>query len=62
MNTCHICQGDGVLLIGNRWYCVEHVDDGFIQAARLVARASGDDEEKAATQAAAFLDYMRSEP
>lgn len=49
---CCVCQGDGVLQIGGNWYCLNHLDDGFIATARVIARMRGHDEADAAARAA----------
>jgi len=51
VNVCQVCGGDGVLLTAGHWYCVEHVDDGFIATAMLVARIQGRDEQEAKMKA-----------
>ena len=51
MPICIICQGDGVLRVGTSWYCVDHVDWGFLATARMVARVLGHDEEEAQAKA-----------
>jgi len=51
VNVCVICQGDGVLLTAGQWYCVDHVHEGFIATARMVARILGTDESEAEDKA-----------
>lgn len=46
MNVCCICQADGVAEVLGYWYCVDHVEDGFIELGAFLARARGWDEEQ----------------
>lgn len=41
MPVCTICQGDGVAHVLGHWYCVEHIDDGFLEVGKFLARARG---------------------
>ena len=51
MIVCAICGGDGVLFTSGAWYCVNHVDDGFIATAAMVATLLGSDVEEAKQKA-----------
>ena len=41
MNVCVICNADGVLEALGAWYCMEHLEDGFIEIAMFIARLRG---------------------
>lgn len=55
MNVCVICGGDGVLYTTGAWYCLNHIDDGFIATAKFVARILGHDEQEADAKAKDWL-------
>jgi hypothetical protein len=38
MPTCIVCEGDGVLEALGHWYCVEHLEEGFIDVANYIAQ------------------------
>jgi hypothetical protein len=59
MNVCILCGGDGVLLTSNHWYCINHVDDGFIATAVMVARLKGGDETEAEAKAIDWIQELR---
>lgn len=46
MNVCIVCQGDGVLIAGGQWYCINHLDEAFVRTAMIVARLKGHDEDR----------------
>ena len=50
MPTCVVCEGDGMLQIGSSWYCVEHLNEGFLAVADFLAVVNGWHREQ--TQAA----------
>jgi hypothetical protein len=55
VNVCVVCQADGVLIAAGHWYCVNHVEDGFIATAETVARILGHDEYDANLKAQEFF-------
>lgn len=58
MNVCCVCGGDGILYTTGVWYCVNHVDDGFIATAAFVARIMGHDEEEAKAKATDWIQEL----
>ena len=46
MPICIICEADGVLEAAGNWYCKDHLDDGFIATAVMIARIKGLDEDR----------------
>lgn len=55
MNVCVLCGGDGVLLSAGHWYCVDHIDDGFIDTAMLIARLHGHGDQEVRAKAEGWL-------
>lgn len=55
MNVCVVCGGDGVLLSAGHWYCINHVDNAFIDTAMMVARLLGHDDQEAKANAEDWL-------
>lgn len=41
MNICCVCQADGVLEAAGGWYCIDHLDDGFLAVADYLAVMRG---------------------
>ena len=41
VNVCVECQADGVLEACGNWYCIDHVEEGFIEVGRYLARLRG---------------------
>jgi hypothetical protein len=59
VNVCTICQADGVIICAGRWYCKDHLNDGFIATAVMIARIRQHDEATAAERAAGWaVDYL----
>lgn len=58
MNVCVVCGGDGVLLSAGHWYCVDHVDNAFIDTAMYVARLLGHDDQEAKAKAEDWLKQL----
>jgi hypothetical protein len=56
MPVCIICQGDGIALILNHWYCVHHVDAGFIAVGLFLAHLRGWDHEDTERSLVEWLD------
>ncbi len=55
MPICHVCQGDGVAQVLGLWYCIEHIEDAFLELAKFLARARGWDQ---AQTEGALLDWL----
>lgn len=58
MPICIVCEADGVLIAAGQWYCINHIQDGFIATARVVSRMLGHDEEEAAMKAADWVQEL----
>lgn len=56
MNVCVICQADGVLEAAGAWYCMDHLNDGFIEVAMLIARLRRLDEWEVESMTRGFAD------
>lgn len=56
MNVCVICQADGVAEVLGAWYCVDHVEDGFLELALFLARLRGWDEGEVSDAIGTWLD------
>lgn len=56
MPICEICQGDGVLMINNSWFCLNHINEGFIFAVRMVADLSGWDADSTEADMREYLE------
>jgi hypothetical protein len=56
MPVCTICQGDGVAEVLGRWYCVEHIEHGFIDLGRFLAEARGWDVDETEDALLGWLD------
>jgi 2-methylcitrate dehydratase PrpD len=41
MPVCCICEADGVAEILGGWYCIDHVEEGFIAVALYLAHLRG---------------------
>jgi hypothetical protein len=53
INVCVICEADGVMEAAGNWYCINHLEDGFLDVADYLARVRGWDREETA-------DHLRS--
>jgi hypothetical protein len=56
MNVCCICGADGVAEVLGSWYCVDHVEDGFMDLALFLARLRGWDEGEVSDAIGAWLE------
>lgn len=56
MNVCCVCQADGVLEALGHWYCIDHVEDGFMDVADFLAQTRGWDREVVSEQLGEWLD------
>lgn len=56
MPTCIICEADGVLEALGHWYCVDHIEDGFLDVADFVAQVRGWDRNEVGEQLGTWLD------
>ena len=54
MPICCVCQADGVLEACGAWYCMDHLEDGFIEVAMLIARVRMLDEMDVEVMARGF--------
>ena len=63
MNICMICQGDGVLQMAGHWYCMNHLDEGFLTAAGIVysMRTGQHDPDKIEQKVLAFKEVLEDE-
>ena len=41
MNVCCVCEADGVMEACGQWYCIDHLESGFLTVARFLAAARG---------------------
>ena len=57
MNVCIICQADGVAEVLSNWYCVDHIEQGFVDLGMFLARARGWDDGETAD---ALWDWLES--
>jgi hypothetical protein len=57
MNVCCVCEADGVAEVLGGWYCIDHLEDGFLTLAQYLARARGWDPDETE---AALIDWIDS--
>lgn len=38
MNVCAVCMADGVLEVNGSWYCIDHMESGLEDVARVMAQ------------------------
>jgi hypothetical protein len=46
MPVCCVCEADGTAEVLGSWYCIEHIEDGFIELGRFLSRARGWDPDE----------------
>jgi hypothetical protein len=56
VNVCVICEADGVLEALGHWYCVDHLEDGFLDVARFLAQVRGWDSIEVTEHLEAWLE------
>ena len=55
------CQADGVMEAAGAWWCMNHLEDGLIEVAMLIARLRMLDEVDVETMTRAYIDDVFSE-
>ena len=59
---CCVCGADGVVIVQNGWYCIDHIDEAFLGLAALVARFHGWDEADTEQELTEWLTAEPPEP
>ena len=56
MNICCVCEADGVMEAMGNWYCIQHLESGFLAVANYLARMRGWDESETEDQLVLWLE------